>query len=79
MSARDELREVAKLFDWTVVDQRDYDIYTRGDKTIHVLYRRGDSVGRATLYRFFKIDDLQELETVQGRHRKARILHWLAA
>lgn len=79
MSTRDEIRESAELFSWVVVDQHQYAIYTRGDQSAHVRYRKDGSVGEAKLYRFFKADDLHLLETAQGKHKRSRILHWLAA
>lgn len=79
MSARDEFRNHAKLFDWTMSNQWDHDIFYRGDQCIQVNYRRDDAVEKAARFWFVRVDDLRLVGEAPERHKRETVLAWLAA
>ena len=78
LSAREEIQDRAKLFDWTVDEQIYTDVITRADQCIQVTYRRDGTVERAERFYFMSLDDLKLVETTPDRHRKAQVMAWLA-
>ena len=80
MSTRDTVTAHADLFGWAVTTATHNTAnYVRGDKAILVDYSRDGSINTADLYHFYRLDDLHLMDRAGSRHKKEKVLSWLAS
>lgn len=82
MSACDEIRGRADLFDWTRYPGCPYeDIYLRGDCRVYVQYGAKGTVREARLARSAVLRSGSEVTEAKatGRDKKVTVIAWLAA
>lgn len=74
-TTREEVAEVAHLLGW---ECRSHGTYLRGDYCIQVDYSHSGHVTAATLYRFFRVEELNLQERAVGKHKREEVLAWMA-
>lgn len=75
MSAREEVDATASLLGWEVSEGT----YLRGDYCVQVDYTASGGISSASAYHFYSINDLKLQEQAIGKHKKEKVMAWLAA
>jgi hypothetical protein len=79
MTAREEVRDRARLFGWSVhTDPVAGDTYLYGDRAVIAHYTKDGSVRSAELYTFFSINDMHLKDRAPGKNKKSAVISWLA-
>lgn len=80
MTTADDINHTALQLGWEVHEYPGQATsYLRGDINIQVAYTDAGTVLYASLYHFYRIDDLRLVEEASGRFKKATVVAWLAA
>lgn len=77
MTAKEDIRHHARLFDWKCHHERQADTFVHGSSMVTVDYRRDGSVDQANRYEFYKVTNPELQESTGPRHKWSRVVAWL--